>query len=332
MKRYITSDDFKDIFIKGMQRGWNFVISKIHFSGKRRTITAFDNSREHSSNFWDIPYVKKRWNRLLSGNEKVDIVDFITINLLKDKRKLKLLSLGSGTCETEIKLAKCDIFKSILCVDLSKDSIQQAKNKIAQEHLKNIEAVCADIYKFDLNETAFDVVLFKSSLHHFKNVEHLLLETVIPNMSENGLLIIDEYVGPNRLQYSKKQILTINKGIQLIPKKFRKIHKTPFYKNRVSGSGVIRMKLSDPSECIDSESILPAIHKMFTPLIEKPMGSNILMYALKDIAHHFYTINSEKKEILNALFALEDDFLIHNPSDIIFGVYELNNTTKKKLA
>ena len=329
MKRYITSDDFKDMLIKGMQRGWSFVFSKIHFSGKRRTITAFDNSRAHSSNFWDIPYVKKRWNRLLSGNDKVDIVDFFKDNLLKGKSGLKLLSLGSGTCDTEIKLAKCDIFKSILCVDLSKDSIRQARNEIAQENLKNIDVVCADIYKFDFNDAAFDVVLFKSALHHFKNIEHLLLEKVSPNMSENGLLIIDEYVGPNRLQYSKKQILTINKGIQLIPKKFRKIHKTPFYKNRISGSGVIRMKLSNPSECIDSESILPTIHKMFIPLIEKPMGSNILMYALKDIAHHFYTINSEKKEILDALFALEDDFLIHNPSDIIFGVYKLNNTAKK---
>lgn len=52
-------------------------------------------------------------------------------------------------------------------MDLSKDSIHQARNKIAQEGLKNIEVVCADIYKFDLNDAAFDVVLFKSALHHF---------------------------------------------------------------------------------------------------------------------------------------------------------------------
>jgi len=81
------------------------------------------------------------------------------------------------------------------------------------------------------------------------------------------------------------------------------------------------MIISDPSECIDSESILPAIHSAFHPVIEKPYGGNILMSALKDISNNFIDMDDEKDRILKELFLLEDNFLIDNPSDFVFGIY-----------
>ena len=57
------------------------------------------------------------------------------------------------------------------------------------------------------------------------------------------------------------------------------------------------MKIADPSECIDSENILPSIHNNFETIYEANYGGNILAAALKDIAHHFREINSEKEII-----------------------------------
>lgn len=142
-------------------------------------------------------------------------------------------------------------------------------------------------------------------------------------MKKNGLLIIDEYVGPNRLQYPKKQIQAINNSLQLIPKKYRKIYKTPMYKNRVSGAGLFRMKLADPSECVDSESILPTLRKRFKPVIEHPCGGNVVMYALKDIAHHFKIMDKEKTEILHKVIEIEDKYLAKFNTDYLFGVYAI---------
>jgi hypothetical protein len=46
------------------------------------------------------------------------------------------------------------------------------------------------------------------------------------------------------------------------------------------------------------------------------------MGVLKNIAHHFLTLDAEKEQILNALFSFEDDYIKKNSSDFIFGVYE----------
>ena len=82
------------------------------------------------------------------------------------------------------------------------------------------------------------------------------------------------------------------------------------------------MMVADPSECIDSNNILPAIHKNFKTIEEKPFGGNLLMSALKDIAHHFVQLDARKKEILDDLFKLEDEYIKDNPSDFVFGIYE----------
>jgi len=58
-------------------------------------------------------------------------------------------------------------------------------------------------------------------------------------------------------------------------------------KNKIYGSGIIRMVLADPSECIDSENILPSIHKHYETIYEVGYGGNIIKMALKDLSHHF---------------------------------------------
>jgi hypothetical protein len=79
--------------------------------------------------------------------------------------------------------------------------------------------------------------------------------------------------------------------------------------------------MADPSECIDSGSIMPSIHKHYNTIVEKPYGGNLLMSALRDISHHFFELNEEKAQILNQLFLLEDNYLKENQSDFMFGIY-----------
>ena len=87
----------------------------------------------------------------------------------------------------------------------------------------------------------------------------------------------------------------------------------------------IRMIMADPSECIDSESILPAVHKYFEVVEEKSYGNNLLQNALKNISHHFAdeNVSEEKQRILDSVFVLEDEFLKKYPSDFVFGIYRL---------
>lgn len=323
--KIITLDDILDTYFKAIQRGSKFFFSKFTFNKENRTKSAFDNSSFISSNFWSIPKIKERWNLIVSGNKDETYLDFLTKDFLKNKKDLKLLSLGSGISNAEIELAKNKtIFKEINCLDIADNLLQIAAKKAEKNHLTNIKFIHKNIDDFEFNISEYDIVFFKSSLHHFDKIDELLSGKIKQTLKPNGLLIINEFVGATRHQFSKKQIKAINEAISIIPKKFRTRFKSNFHKNKYRGVGVLRMLIADPSECIDSASIIPSIHKHFKPIIEKPFGGNLLMSALRDISHHFFELNQEKEKVLNDLFNLEDNYLKNNQSDFIFGIYKNN--------
>lgn len=321
--KFITLDDFIDTYFKIIQRGSGFFFSKFTFNKEKRTKSAFDNTSFISSYCWSIPKVLERWNLLISGDKSINYIDFLTQDFLKNKSNLRLLSLGSGICNREIELAAhSSIFKEIICVDIAENLLKIAKDSAEKKGIKNIKFININIEDFEFKKNDFDIVFFKSSLHHFNKIENLLSGKIKQTLKPKGFLIINEFVGATRHQFSKNQINYINKAIGLIPKKFRTRFKSKFYKNKYRGVGILRMIIADPSECIDSSSIMPSIHKHFKTIVEKPYGGNLLMSALRDISHHFYTLNKEKEDVLNNLFLLEDRYLENNPSDFMFGVYE----------
>lgn len=320
--RLITLDDIIDIYVKLNQRGLNFIKSKFHFNPIKRSKSAFESENIQLGNWWNIPKIKERWNLKVTGEQTLDFVDFTMNSYLKNRKNLKMLSLGSGNCATELKYAEYDNFKDILCCDISDISLEKAKVRAQEKDLNNINFKVQDVNKFSFAPNTYDVIFFRASLHHFKNIEQLIGESIKKALKENGFLIIDEYIGPNRLQFPNHQIKAINKSLKIIPKKFRKRYKVNLYKNKVYGSGIIRMIIADPSECVESQKILPTINKHFKTIYQASYGGNILALSLKDISQHFIDLDDEKKKILNTLFEFEDDYLKHNPSDFIYGIYQ----------
>ncbi|PKA83068.1 methyltransferase family protein [Ulvibacter sp. MAR_2010_11] len=320
--RWITLDDFIDGYFKIRQRGIDFFFSKFSLNKKARTRSAFNESAEEAANWWIIPKVLERWNSLITGNPKTNYKEHLIEAYFKDRSGIKLLSLGSGDCSHELELATYSQFDEILCIDLAENRLDEAREKAKKQGLTNIHFLCTDLEAYEFPANYFNVVLFNASLHHFENVEQLLANPIKTTLASGGLLVINEFVGPNRLQYPKNQLRAINEALQLIDPPFRKRYKTNSVKNHYYGSGVWRMIMADPSECVDSHAIMPAIHKHFKTLEEKPYGGSILMSVLKDISHHFVNPDKRGVEILETLFAFEDNYLKEHSSDFVFGVYE----------
>lgn len=127
MFQLITLEDIIDIYQKGKQRGIQFILSKININSLSRTKSAFNDSAFENSNWWNIPKVKQRWNKLITGNPELTYEKYLVTNILNDKANLKLISIGSGSCSHEIELAKHSIFDEIVCIDISEYSLSQAK-------------------------------------------------------------------------------------------------------------------------------------------------------------------------------------------------------------
>lgn len=320
--RLITLDDIIETYTKFRQRGLPFIMSKLNLNAIKRTKSAFNELDISSANWWIIPKVQKRWNRLITGDPNLEYEDFVMQNYLNEHKDLKMLSLGSGICSHELKFASYDNFKEILCLDINEVLFDQARKIAHEKGLQSINFQIQNLYRYEFPENYFDIVLFHASLHHFKDIDNLVGKKIKKTLKSDGKLIINEFVGADRLQFPKHQIKATNTALQAIPKSYRKRFKLNIYKNKFYGSGMIRMILADPSECVDSSQIIPSIHQHYKTIYEASYGGNLLPNVLKDIAHHFVTLNDEKEDILDQLFEYEDIYIKNHSSDFVFGIYQ----------
>ncbi len=319
---FVNKGDFIELFTKFKQRGIKFFLSKFTLNSKKRTQSTFGAQKVEGANWWIIPEVKQRENIRISGNKDKTFDEYLVEYYLKEGKNLKLLSVGCGVGNREIRFAESGIFEEVIGIDLSFDLIEEAQKKVLNKKLKNIWFKQADFYKYHLESNYFDIILFHSSLHHFKQIDQIA-KRISEALKTNGLLILNEYIGKNRLQFSKDRLSEMNKLLKTIPKEYKSRHLTGFTKKRIYSPGLIRMIVSDPSEAVESETIQPVIHNHFDIIEEKKIGGDLLMMVLKDIAYHFVDPDDKtSKDVLYKLFEEEDRYLKNTKyADFIFGVY-----------
>jgi ubiquinone/menaquinone biosynthesis C-methylase UbiE len=321
MQHYISLGDFLDVYHKIREKSVVYFFEKFKVLPKSRIESKWD-AFESTSDFWLIPEIQQSWNMKISGNPEMIYEDYVFNKYLSDKKDLRMLSVGCGEGLHERNFAKHHCFSQIDAIDFSIQSIANAK-KFALENNFNIDYQAGDFKKIDLENNSYDLILFSSSLHHFENVEDTLDNFVKPLLSENGILVVFEYVGPNRLQWSKKQLDKANQLLEKLPKKFKLLINNSSIKNKVYKPGILRMLLVDPSEAIDSEAIVPSLKSKFKVLEQTNLGWNILHILLKGISHNFLNEEPETKALIKNLLEEEDIFVKQEShSDAIFGVYQ----------
>lgn len=320
-KTYISIGDFVDVYHKVRQKGLGFVFSKLNLSSTSRIQSKWD-SFQSSSDFWIIPTIQKRWNCMISGNENMEYEEYVFHKYLQGKSNLKLLSVGCGEGIHERNFAKHDCFSAIEATDISEKSIIKARI-LAKENNLSINYRSGDFKQLVYDKNSFDVILFSSSLHHFEDVSTFLKNNVKPLLNENGILVINEYVGPNRLQWTNQQLKKANELLKELPMNYKLLYDNKTIKKKVYRPGIFRMLLVDPSEAPDSANIVSALNSNFKVLEQTNLGWNILHILLKGIAHNFCNDEKEAQDLLTNLFSEEDQFVTETKSsDAIFGVYQ----------
>ena len=317
----ITFEDIRDIYVKLRQRGFDFLLSKLSPSATSRTKSSFNDTDNITAYWSEVPAVRRRWNKMITDDESMEYEQYLSRLVTPVMPQAKVLSVGSGYCSHELKLAAMNPQWHITCIDFSEKLLQYAAEEARARALCNLSFLAEDIYAYALPEKSFEMVFFHASLHHFKPMD-FIVQRVSQLLKDGGVLVLNEYVGPNRMQYSSEQRQAVNEGLAILPEAYKQIYKTKLYKRRYYGSGLWRMVLSDPSECVESARIMPMVHQYFHTKVEKGYGGNLLMPLLKDIAHHFMQDTEESQALLQRLFDLEDAYLTTHPSDFVFGIYE----------
>lgn len=165
-----------------------------------------------------------------------DLLDVIYFsNYEKSPRKVvfesideqdKILDLCTGTATSAINIAKAKTNIKIVGVDLSKDMLKVAKDKVKRAGIRNIKLYQMDATQLKFKSNSFDKVLLSLILHELdEELANKIIMEAKRVLKDNGEIIITEWEPSEQL--SKKILFAPLHYLE--PKSYRKFIKKDLY-------------------------------------------------------------------------------------------------------
>jgi len=223
------------------------------------------NKSQFISNLWTShPLVKLRINQLISGDANTDPWQYM-LRFLDEQGVVfpvaSLASLGCGTGELERGLSKYGTAMKYTGLDISPASIRGAIEESQAMAGAEFKYAVADLNKPQLEPREFDVIICNGSVHHIENLE-ALAESIELSLVPGGWLVLDEFVGPKRFQWTDRQLDLINRALKTLPEEFR-TDRSGNVKQAVFRETIEHMIDVDPSEAVRSDEIMGIFAKRF---------------------------------------------------------------------
>jgi len=184
----------------------------------------------------------------------------------------RCLSVGCGTGALERDLVRRGIARTVEAFDASPESLRIAQETADAEGVADrIRYSIGDFNSIRLPRRTYDLVCFHQSLHHVSELEHLL-DQVRRSLKDDGLLYLDEFVGPSRGDWNDYAIRWYRAMYQLFPRDRR------FFE-----SFAMPVQEEDPSEAIRSGDILTRLFIGFDVEEFRGYGGNLLAMLFPDL-------------------------------------------------
>ncbi len=255
--------------------------------------------------FGDTPWVESILSRLPDATEKPH---------------LRALSLGcsNGEAAPPNELARTGRFVEMTVVDISQELLASQKNLTDRLGLGNIiryRRMDLEHDSFD-SDAPFDLVFAVGTLHHIRGLERLFSQ-INEILDPSGLFFMREYVGPNRLQFTDRQIEIATAIRHSLPERL-----CTDIEGRVCRDAwrptLEDVVADDPSEAVRSSDLLEVAHRFLAVEETRLTGGSLLDPLLHGIAGHFEE-DASGREILPLLIAFEKILIRENvlPSDYV---------------
>ena len=271
-----------------------------------RTLESWTTIERPPTNWWDLPEVVARWNMLVSGDPGTDHVRYLAQTYLAGRCALRGVALGCGTGVRELRWAKEGVFSRLDGYDLSPERIAHAAQQASESGFAEVLRFHqGDARTLELDSETCDVVLCEGSLHHISPLTAVLAR-ITRWLRPGGFLLVDDFIGPTRMQWTTRQLEVINGLLQFLPARLRARYGGGSLKDAIVRPSRLSMWLSDPSEAVESGRILPLLHEFFNVVEVRPYGGSVLHMLLSEIAHNFRTDDPEAHRALRLCFEAED--------------------------
>jgi SAM-dependent methyltransferase len=162
-------------------------------------------------------------------------------------------------------LVRRGLAASVVAFDGSMASLHIAKIAAKEEGVDDrIHYFAADFNKPALPSGRYDLVLFHQSAHHVEKLERLF-RAVLRTMQPDGILYLDEYIGPSRSDWTEELFAPHRRFYATLP---RALHAVDVLHYPIQGN--------DPSEAFRSSEIESQLAVGFETLARRPYGGSLL--------------------------------------------------------
>lgn len=258
--------------------------------------------------WWDSPLIMEHCQRLVTGDSKTDIYTFLRNEFIRNTLK-RGLSICSGSGEFERGLIDNGICKSIDAYEVAEERAT-AGMRMAEEKNYDITFYIEDVNTARFRKNYYDIFFSWSALHHIENLEGVC-ENVREALKDRGLLVVQEFIGPNQFQWTNKQIQIINNILSVLPERLRKDLSTGEIITRIERPTIEHMNMTDPSEAIRSSDIIPVLERFFLIKTIRYFGGPLFNPLFNMIIGNF-DHDDEKDTALIKMILLTEQILIEN--------------------
>ncbi len=160
----------------------------------------------------------------------------------------RMLALGVGMAFTEEYIIRNNFAGHITAYEMSAQAVERARTRFAEAGLADrIELRAADVLDDDLPDASFDVVFVQAAIHHFDRIEEMfrLMHRVL---RPGGLLVYDEYVGPDHHMYHERVMGIIDEVDACLAPCYRHDHLAGRLREGLPPPSLPWMLQHDPSE------------------------------------------------------------------------------------
>ena len=224
----------------------------------------------HRVNWWSSPTCRAYYNQAVCGEPVSGPSEGCRVVLRRalNGRKLdRAVSVGCGVGMKEIAILEDGLAQSF--------DLWEISNTVADEGRRNAAAAgvgdrvtyrVGDVFA-ETPQGVYELVHWDHSLHHMSDV-HAALAWSVKVLRPGGFVMINDYVGPNRLQFTRKETDRANAFLARAGIAYRLGHS-----NIVTR---LRQWYRDPSEAPQSEVIAAAIARHLPGAELAPIGGTML--------------------------------------------------------
>ncbi len=260
--------------------------------------------------YWSNKHLRPKFESLGFSNPNQFFVDYISrMATLQSSGNCKILSVGAGNCDTEVKLAQFLIQRGINnfcfdCLDLNSDMLARGRLLASEQTLSShFGFIEADINGWTV-EKSYDVVIANQSLHHFVELE-LLFDKIWQSLADDGVFLTNDMIGRNGHLRWPEALELVHACWSLLDEKHKWNHQLkrlePVYENwDCSTSGF---------EGIRAQDILPLLIKTFSFDCFIGFGNVINVFVDRAFGHNFDPADPRDCHFIDFVAGLDDYFI-----------------------